>query len=213
MPLCRSFMDDSFGTAFERIYRRCFFLQDLRRRSIPPTVALRGARSFFVMSLVRESLLGFGEPKVRKTPSLSSLPRNDHNIPSVKWSHHATGTRVLAIHLLGFCGPSFSGCGRLFVRCGRLDNSPSHLWHYINKRVGVKLPQHSLLLQCFAAKNLTIAEACSSHSTEAPLSVLLHHKRKSFGKIKKLKKSTTLSKTVRNSSSNGKGMFHCQGYM
>jgi hypothetical protein len=37
MPLCRSFMDDSFGPAFERICRRCFFLQDLRRRSIPPT--------------------------------------------------------------------------------------------------------------------------------------------------------------------------------
>jgi hypothetical protein len=32
-------MGDSFGTAFERICRRCFFLQDLRRRSIPPIVA------------------------------------------------------------------------------------------------------------------------------------------------------------------------------
>jgi hypothetical protein len=37
MPICRSFMDDSFGTAFERICWRCFFLQDLRRWSIPPT--------------------------------------------------------------------------------------------------------------------------------------------------------------------------------
>jgi hypothetical protein len=37
MPLCRSFIDDSFGTAFERICRRCFFLQDLWRWSIPPT--------------------------------------------------------------------------------------------------------------------------------------------------------------------------------
>src|SRR6187455_1114900 len=96
------------------------------------------------------------------------------------------GTRVLAIHLLGFCGPRFSGCGRLFVRCGRLDDSPSHLRHYINRRVDGKLPQHSLLLHCFAAKNLTIAEACSSHSTEAPLLVLLHHKRKSFRTIKKV---------------------------
>jgi hypothetical protein len=119
----------------------------------------------------------------KKTPSLSLLPRNDHKIPSVRWSHHATGTRVLAIHLLRFCGPPFSGCKRLFVRCGRLDDSPSHLRHYINRRVGVKLPQHSLLLHCFAAKNLTIAEACSSHSTEVPLLVLLRHKRKSFGKI------------------------------
>jgi hypothetical protein len=37
MSLCRRFMGDSFGTAFERICRRCFFLQDLQRRSIPPT--------------------------------------------------------------------------------------------------------------------------------------------------------------------------------
>jgi hypothetical protein len=44
-----------------------------------------------------------------------------------------------------------------------LDDSPSHLRHYINRRVGVKLPQHSLLLHCFAAKNLTIAEACLLH--------------------------------------------------
>jgi hypothetical protein len=42
-----------------------------------------------------------------------------------------------------------------------LDDSPSHLWHYINRRVGMKLPQHLLLLHCFAAKILTKAEACS----------------------------------------------------
>src|SRR6187455_1383674 len=44
----------------------------------PNSSPFRGARSFFVTSLIREkSLLGFGKPKVRKTPSLSSLPRND----------------------------------------------------------------------------------------------------------------------------------------
>jgi hypothetical protein len=43
-----------------------------------------------------------------------------------------------------------------------LDNSPSHLRHYINK-LGVKLPQHLLLLHCFAAKILTKAEACLLH--------------------------------------------------
>jgi hypothetical protein len=59
----------------------------------------------------------------------------------------------MQIHLLGFCGPPFSGCERLFVRCKRLDDSSSYLQHYINRRVGVKLPQHSLLLHCFAAKN------------------------------------------------------------
>jgi hypothetical protein len=42
-----------------------------------------------------------------------------------------------------------------------LDDSPSHLRHYINRRVGVKLPQHSLLLHSFAAKILTKVEACS----------------------------------------------------
>jgi hypothetical protein len=45
-----------------------------------------------------------------------------------------------------------------------LDDSPSHLRHYINRRVGVKLPQHSLLLHCFAAKILTKVEACSLFS-------------------------------------------------
>src|SRR5688500_3942043 len=84
-------------------------------------------------------------PKVRKTPSLSSLPRNDLNIPSKGWSHYATGTRDLVIQLLGHYGPPFS-------ECERLDDSPSHLQRYINRRVGVKLPQHLLLLHCCAAE-------------------------------------------------------------
>jgi hypothetical protein len=63
-----------------------------------------------------------------------------------------TGTRDLVIHLLAHCGPPFSGCMRLFSRCERLDDSPSHLQHYINRRVGVKLPQHLLLLHCYAAE-------------------------------------------------------------
>jgi hypothetical protein len=91
-------------------------------------------------------------PKVRKTPSLSSLSRNDLNILSERWSHHTTGTRDLVIHLLGHNGPPFSGCGRLFSGCERLDDSPSHLQHNINRWVGVKLPQHLLLLQCWAAE-------------------------------------------------------------
>jgi hypothetical protein len=53
---------------------------------------------------------------------------------------------------------SAGGC---FSGAGDLDDSPSHLWHYINRRVGVKLPQHSLLLHYFAAKILIKAEACS----------------------------------------------------
>jgi hypothetical protein len=39
----------------------------------------------------------------------------------------------------------------MFGGCERLDDSPSHLQHYINRRVGVKLPQHLLLLLCCAA--------------------------------------------------------------
>ena len=91
-------------------------------------------------------------PKVRKTPSLSSLSRNDLNIPSVRWSHHTTGMHDLVIRLLTHYGPLFSGCGRLFSGCERLDDLPSHLQHYINRRVGVKLPQHLLLLHCCAAE-------------------------------------------------------------
>jgi hypothetical protein len=34
----------------------------------------------------------------------------------------------------------------------RLDDSPSHLQHYINRRVGVKLPHHLLPLHCCAAE-------------------------------------------------------------
>jgi hypothetical protein len=51
---------------------------------------------------------------------------------------------------------SVGGC---FSGAEDLDDLPSHLRRYINRRVGVKLPQHSLLLYCCAIKNLTIAEA------------------------------------------------------
>jgi hypothetical protein len=91
-------------------------------------------------------------PKVRKTPSLSSLSRNDLNILSARWSHHTTGTRDLVIHLLTHYGPPFSGWGRLFIGYKWLDDLPSHLQHYINRQVGVKLPQHLLLLHCCAAE-------------------------------------------------------------
>jgi hypothetical protein len=49
--------------------------------------------------------------------------------------------------------------GDYLFGAGDLADSPSHLRHYINRRVGVKLPRHSLLLHCFAAKFLVIAEA------------------------------------------------------
>jgi hypothetical protein len=74
------------------------------------------------------------------------------NIPSARRSHHTTGMRDLVIHLLAHYGPPFRGCGRLFSMCERLADSPSHLQHYINRRVGVKLPHHLLLLHCCAAE-------------------------------------------------------------
>jgi hypothetical protein len=59
----------------------------------------------------------------------------------------------MQVHYFGFCGPPCSGCEQLFAWCKNPDDSPSCLQHYINKQVGVKLPQHSLLLHCFAAEN------------------------------------------------------------
>jgi hypothetical protein len=75
--------------------------------------------------------------------------------------------------------------GDCLFGAGDLVDSPSHLRHYINRRVGVKLPQHSLLLHCFAAKFLVIAEAESSCSDETSLVILLRQKSMSFGKNKK----------------------------
>jgi hypothetical protein len=43
------------------------------------------------------------------------------------------------------------------------EDLDARLRHYINRRVGVKLPQHSLLLHSFAAKILTKTEACLLH--------------------------------------------------
>jgi hypothetical protein len=55
------------------------------------------------------------------------------------------------------------GAGGCLSGVEDFDDLPSHLQHYINRRVGVKLPHHSLLLHYFAAKNLTKAEACLLH--------------------------------------------------
>ena len=75
-----------------------------------------------------------------------------------------------------------------------LDDPPSHLRHYINRRVGVKLPQHSLLLHCFAAKNLTIDEACLLHP-QPKLFILLKLRNKKELRQSKEKFSTSFKKT------------------
>jgi hypothetical protein len=130
-------------------------------------------------------LLGFGMPKVQKTPSLSSLSRNDLNIPSVRWSHHTTGTHDLVVRLLAHYGPPFSGYKQLFSGCERLDDLPSHLQHYINRRVGVKSPQHLLLLHYCAAEKFDHSRSLSTvFSTQASF-CFSFVTRGSFGKDRK----------------------------
>jgi hypothetical protein len=103
MSLCRS-LDGSFGVylrvvfSYVLIFRRCFLLKDLRRRSRPPTVALRGARSFFITSLIREK-----SPRLRNAegpkntfPELVAEKRLKYFEREV--AHHAAGTHDLAIH-------------------------------------------------------------------------------------------------------------------
>jgi hypothetical protein len=65
-----------------------------------------------------------------------------------------------------------------------LDDSPSHLRHYINRWVGVKLPQHSLLLHCFAAKILTKVEACLLHPQPKLFTLLKLRKKKELRQSK-----------------------------
>jgi hypothetical protein len=75
-----------------------------------------------------------------------------------------------------------------------LDDSPSHLRHYINRGVGVKLPQHSLLLRCFAAKILTKAEACLLHPQPKLFSLLKLRNKKELRQSKE-KKFNFIQKT------------------
>jgi hypothetical protein len=77
-----------------------------------------------------------------------------------------------------------------------LDDSPSHLRHYINRRAGVKLPQHSLLLHYFAAKILTKAEACLLHPQPKLFTLLKLRKKKELRQSKE--KFSTLFKKQEN---------------
>jgi hypothetical protein len=105
ISLCRSSLDGSFGVylraifAYVLIFQRCFFLKDLRRRSRPPTVALRGARSFFITSLIREKSPRLRNAKGPKNtfPELVAEKRLKYSEREV--AHHAAGTHGLAIHL------------------------------------------------------------------------------------------------------------------
>jgi hypothetical protein len=87
-----------------------------------------------------------------------------------------------------------------------LDDSPSHLWHYINRRIGVKLPQHSLLLHCFAAKILTKTEACLVHPQPKLFTLLKLRNKKELWQNKE--KFSTSFKKQEIQSSDGHSAFH-----
>jgi hypothetical protein len=87
-----------------------------------------------------------------------------------------------------------------------LDDSPSHLQHYINKRVGVKLPQHLLLLHCFAAKILTKTEACLQHPQPKIFTLLKLRNKKELRRSKE--KFSTSFKKQEFQSSDSQSAFH-----
>jgi hypothetical protein len=82
-------------------------------------------------------------PKVQKTPSLSSLPRNDYNIPGVEQSNVQ---RVQAAWQFTF-----------------------PLQHYINRQVGEELPQHSLSLHCCVVKKFNNSQSFLHYAFEQTL--------------------------------------------
>ena len=109
MSVCkfRSFMKRNLRSSHTNSFSRKLLLptRPSATKHRPNSSPFRGARSFFVTSLIREkSLLSFGEPKVQKTPSLSSLSRNDLisqrvAVPRCRvtvWSLRSTAQRVQA---------------------------------------------------------------------------------------------------------------------
>jgi hypothetical protein len=119
----------------------------------PNSSPFRGARSFFVTSLIREkSLLSFGEPKVQKTPSLSSLSRND----SVSQRVAVPPCRVTVC----LCGPPRSECKRVSAWCKNPGASPSYL-QYLYKQTSRCEVTTAFIAICtvLLPKFLTIAEA------------------------------------------------------
>ena len=103
----RSFMKRNLRSSHTNNFSRKLLLptRPSATKHSPNSSPFRGARSFFVTSLIREkSLLGFRKLKVRKTPSLSSLSRNDSVFQRVAvppcrftiWSLRLTAQRVRA---------------------------------------------------------------------------------------------------------------------
>jgi hypothetical protein len=109
MSVCkfRSFMKRNLRSSHTNSFSRKLLLptRPSATKHSPNSSPFRGARSFFVTSLIREkSLLSFWKPKVQKTPSLSSLSRNDSVSQRIAappcrvtvWSLRSTAQRVQA---------------------------------------------------------------------------------------------------------------------
>jgi hypothetical protein len=109
MSVCkfRSFMKRNLRSSHTNSFSQKLLLptRPSATKHSPNSSPFRGARSFFVTSLIREkSLLSFRKPKVQKTPSLSSLSRNDSvsqhiAVPLCRvtvWSLRSTAQRVQA---------------------------------------------------------------------------------------------------------------------
>jgi hypothetical protein len=82
---------------------------------------------------------------VKKSSRLQNAEGPKNTFPELVAEKRLKYSRREVAHHTAGSGPPFSGCGRL-------GDSPSHLQHYINRRVGVKLPQHSLPLHCYAVE-------------------------------------------------------------
>jgi hypothetical protein len=103
----RSFMKRNLRSSHTNSFSRKLLLptRPSATKHSPNSSPFRGARSFLVTSLICEkSLLSFRKPKVQKTPSLSSLTRNDSvsqrvAVPPYRatvWSLRSTAQRVQA---------------------------------------------------------------------------------------------------------------------
>jgi hypothetical protein len=107
VSLCRSSLDCSFGIYFRHILvsacisscRKCFCLKDLCQRRRPPTVALHGARSFFVMSLIHKKpqRLRNAEGPKNTFPELVAEKRLKYSRHQMV--HRSANTCDLAVHL------------------------------------------------------------------------------------------------------------------
>jgi hypothetical protein len=79
--------------------RRCFCLEDLRQRRRPPTVALRGARSFFITSSIHEKSQKFRNAKGPKNTFPELVAEKQLKYSKHRVVHRSADTSDLVVHL------------------------------------------------------------------------------------------------------------------